>query len=71
VEAVTRDRAASDEVFRHLQRFYSDREIVEITLVNAIEHFYNLVNGPLGIESDGFCAVTPRGVEDPLERAAG
>lgn len=63
VEAVTRNRAVTDDVFETMKAHYSDEEIVEITLVNAIEHFYNLVNGPLGIESDGLCAVKPRGIE--------
>lgn len=59
VEAVTRDRNASDSVFAAMQLQFSDRAIVEITLVNAIENFYNLVNRPLGIESDGLCPVHP------------
>ena len=59
VEAVTRDRNAPDAVFAALRRHFSDRAIVEITLVNAIENFYNLVNRPLGIESDGLCPVHP------------
>lgn len=63
VESVTRDRVVPDEIFESLKTYYSDEEIVEITLVNAIEHFYNLVNGPLGIESDGLCAIKPRGLE--------
>lgn len=72
VQAVTRDRVVPDDVFDALKRCYSDEEIVEITLVNAIEHFYNLVNRPLGIESDGLCAITPRGLEAPAaSKAAG
>jgi len=59
VEEVTRDRRASDATFDALRKHHSERAIVEITLVNAIENFYNLVNRPLGIESDGLCAVQP------------
>ncbi len=36
---------------------FSEREIVEITWVNALENYYNLLNLPLEIESDGFCAI--------------
>ena len=63
VASVTNDRDTTDTIFAELRHFYSEAEIVEITLVNAIEHFYNLVNRPLGIESDGLCAVRPRGLE--------
>lgn len=73
VAAATRDRKVPDVVFETLQRFYSDNEIVEITLVNAIENFYNQINGPLSIESDGLCAVPTAHLSDraPGEVAAG
>ena len=32
---------------------YSEREIVEITWLNAVHNYYNLINLPLEIESDG------------------
>ena len=64
VEAISRDRIVPDDVFAALKAHYPDAEIVEITLVNAIEHFYNLVNVPLGIESDGLCAIKPRGLDE-------
>lgn len=60
VAAVTNTRTADDATFAALRQHFSDREIVEITLVNAVENFYNLVNRPLGIESDGLCALRPR-----------
>lgn len=63
VASVTQDRDTTDEIFEELQRYFSEAEIVEITLVNAIEHFYNLVNRPLGIVSDGLCALRPHGLE--------
>jgi alkylhydroperoxidase family enzyme len=59
VEEVTRSREASDATFEALRRHFTDRAIVEITLANAIENFYNLINRPLGIESDGLCVVQP------------
>ncbi len=62
VEEATRSRTVSDETFAQLRRHFSEREVVEITLVNAVQNFYNLTNRPLGIGSDGFCAmVTARG----------
>jgi len=51
--------AARDAHFDALREHFSEEEIVEITLINAIENFYNLVNLPLGIESDGLCALVP------------
>jgi alkylhydroperoxidase family enzyme len=59
VEAATRDKHVSDEVFATLQKHFSAEEIVEITLINAAENFYNMVNIPLAIESDGLCALVP------------
>lgn len=59
-EEVTRTKTASDATFAELRRHFSDTEMVEITLLNALENYYNLVNRPLGIESDGLCALVPR-----------
>ena len=56
VEEATRSKHVSDATFAALRRHFSEREIVEITLLCAIENFYNLTNLPLGIGSDGFCA---------------
>ena len=55
VEEVSRTKTASDATFDELRRHFSEQQIVEITLLNAFENYYNLVNRPLGIESDGLC----------------
>ena len=57
VEEVSRTKTASDATFDELRRHFSEQQIVEITLLNAFENYYNLVNRPLGIESDGLCAL--------------
>ena len=57
VEEATRNRRVSDATFSELQRHFKDWEIAEITWINAIENYYNLINIPLGIESDGFCTI--------------
>lgn len=58
VEEVTRTRRASDATFETLRKHFDETEIVEITYLNAIENFYNLINLPLEIdESDGLCAI--------------
>lgn len=47
----------SDQTFAELKAHFSDREIMEITTVAAIENFYNRLNAPLEIASQGFCAI--------------
>lgn len=59
VDEITRNGDASDATFEALRRHFTDRAIVEITVANAIENFYNLINRPLGIESDGLCVMKP------------
>ena len=60
VEEATRNKKVSDQTFAALRQHFNEREIVEITLLNAIQNFYNLTNIPLGIGSDGFCAIPPK-----------
>jgi AhpD family alkylhydroperoxidase len=56
-EEATLNKRVSDSTFKELQKYYSDRDIVEITMLTAMENFTNLVNIPLGIGSDGLCAI--------------
>jgi AhpD family alkylhydroperoxidase len=62
VEEASRDRRVSDETFAALRAHFDDRQIVGITWLNAVENYFNLINGPLGIESDGLCAIADRRV---------
>lgn len=57
VEEATRNKKVSDKTFEELRKHFNDQEIVEITWINALENYYNLLNVPLEIESDGFCAL--------------
>ena len=57
VEEVSRTKACSDATFAELGRHFSEEQIVEITILNALENYFNLINRPLGIESDGLCAL--------------
>lgn len=54
-DEVTSHKEVSDETFKRLKKYFSDREIVQITMINAIENFYNLINAPMNIGSDEFC----------------
>jgi alkylhydroperoxidase family enzyme len=56
-EEATVNKRVSDATFEELRKYYNDREIVEITMLTAMENFTNLVNIPLGIGSDGLCAM--------------
>jgi alkylhydroperoxidase family enzyme len=60
VEEATRHKHVSDATFAELRRHFDDRQIVEITWLNALENYYNLLNLPLQIESDGLCAIARR-----------
>ena len=54
-EEATRNRAVSQDTFDVLQSHFSDQEIAEITWLNAMENYYNLINRPLNIGSDELC----------------
>ena len=56
-EEATRNKGVSDGTFETLRQHFNEREIVEITWVNAFQNFLNLINRPLGIGSDGLCAI--------------
>lgn len=56
-EEVTLNKKPSDATFDALRHHFDDQEVVELTIVIAMEHFANLINVPLGIESDGLCAI--------------
>jgi alkylhydroperoxidase family enzyme len=56
-EEVTRKKRVVDDTFDKLRRYFKDWEIVEITTLVAIQNFENLLNIPLGIGSDGLCAI--------------
>jgi alkylhydroperoxidase family enzyme len=56
-EEVTVQRRPRDETFEALRRHFAEWEIVELTYVIALENFVNLGNIPLGLGSDGLCAL--------------
>lgn len=57
VEEATRNKAVSDATFATLEAHFDDRAIAEITWLNAMENYYNLLNRPLNIGSDELCAL--------------
>lgn len=57
VEEATRNKRVPDATFAALRAHFSEAEIVELTWLNAVHNYYNLINVPLEIESDGLCAI--------------
>lgn len=55
VDESTRNKHVNDSTFERLQQYFSEKEIVQITLLNAVENFYNLMNAPMNIGSDELC----------------
>ncbi len=52
-EEMTRHRKVADATFERLRAHWNEREIVEITWLNAVGNYYNLMAVALDIESDG------------------
>ncbi|MEE9606362.1 MAG: carboxymuconolactone decarboxylase family protein [Myxococcota bacterium] len=59
-EEVTREKRVDDATFERLRKHFNEREIVEVTWVNALANYYNLINVPLELEADGLCAIAQR-----------
>jgi alkylhydroperoxidase family enzyme len=56
-EEATPHRRVSHSTFEALRDHFTEWEIVEITWLNAVHNYYNLLNVPLEVESDGLCAI--------------
>jgi len=60
VEEATQPRHVDDATFAALRAHFDDTQIAAITWLNAVENYFNLINLPLEIESDGLCAIAER-----------
>jgi len=56
-DEATRNKKVETCTFNRLKDYFNEQEIVEITMVNAIENFYTMLNRPLNIGSDHLCEV--------------
>lgn len=65
------DKQVRPETFARMREHFSEREIVEIAFLNAIEHFYNVLNISMGIESDGLCPIAAMPVREGARALAG
>lgn len=53
LEEVNLTKTATEQTFDGLKSHFTDKQIVEITWVNASENYFNLMAKPLGLSSDG------------------
>lgn len=60
VEEVTRRKHVTDETFSALEKHFSEEEIVQLTILNAVENYFNMVNAPMNIGSDELCELELR-----------
>ncbi len=58
VTELTKDKKVNPDTFARLSRYYSEREICEIVWLVSSEHFYNMTNIGLNIESDMLCDIS-------------
>lgn len=56
-EEATRSRKVSDATFEALRSHFDERQIVELTWLNAVGNYFNLIAVPLGLESDGLAEI--------------
>lgn len=59
-EEITCHRQVNDATFEALRGHFSEQEIVEITWLNAVGNYYNLMAVPLQIESDELAELAAR-----------
>lgn len=65
VKEYSESKKVSDEAFEALRAHFSEEEIIDIFTLNAIESFYNALNIPLQIGSDGLADLERRKVALP------
>jgi alkylhydroperoxidase family enzyme len=51
------DERVDDELWARLRRHFGEDQMVELTAAVALENFRSKFNVPLGVESQGFCAL--------------
>lgn len=52
VDEITTTKNADEDTFVLLKKYFSDKEIIEITWICATENYFNLMTKPLGLRSD-------------------
>ena len=57
IEQVNTAGVADDSTFAALQAHFTDKQVVEITWINGVNNYLNMVAKPLGLTSQGYCAI--------------
>ena len=65
VEEINTTKTASEETFAALTRQLSEAEIVEITWLNAVGNYLNLMAKPLGLLPESSCEIPTRVAANP------
>lgn len=60
VEEINRSRTASAEMFEAVRGHFTERQIVELTWLNAVGNYLNLQARPLGLGAEGYCELAQR-----------
>lgn len=60
VDDILDDGRIEDETLEEARKMFSERELVELTWVQASETYFNMQAHPLGIPSDGLAAIARR-----------
>jgi phosphoribosylanthranilate isomerase len=60
VTELVRDKSVKPQTFARLRQHYSERSICEIVWLVASEHFYNMTNIGLNIQSDMLCDIAKK-----------
>jgi AhpD family alkylhydroperoxidase len=61
IEELNTTRRASDETFEGLRKLLSEREIVELTWLNGVGNYLNLMAKPMGLLPEGKCEIPATG----------
>jgi hypothetical protein len=57
VTELTKNKKVNRDTFARIAKYYTEREICEIVWLVASEHFYNMTNIGMNIESDMLCDI--------------
>ena len=57
VDEINATLEVADPTFEELRKHLDDREIAEVTVMNALENYYNRINLPLRIGPDGLLEI--------------
>jgi alkylhydroperoxidase family enzyme len=61
IEELNTTRRAGDETFEALRRHLTEKEIVELTWLNGVGNYLNLMAKPMGLLPEGRCEIPARG----------